>query len=269
MKAMTQNKSTSRKIFVGSFIFLVLLASGLFSKIYAAIPAIEREALIALYNSTDGDNWDDNSGWKTPPLHTDGFALPGKENTWHGVRCNSGNTTVERLELQSNQLNGSIPPQLGDLTNLQVLALYLNQLTGSIPPELGDLTNLQYLHLQSNQLSGSIPPQLGGLLNLQVLTMHSNQLTGSIPPELGNLTSLRYLLLERNQLSGNIPEDLGDLSNLKWLFLNSNMLDGKIPSNLANLTNLNYAAIGYNALYTDDNALRLFLDNVDPDWEET
>ena len=36
----------------------------------------EREALIALYISTDGINWGNKDGWKTPPLHTDGFADP-------------------------------------------------------------------------------------------------------------------------------------------------------------------------------------------------
>ena len=51
----------------------------------AAIPAIERAALIALYTSTDGDQWTDNSGWKEPPLAADGFALPGTEGTWYGI----------------------------------------------------------------------------------------------------------------------------------------------------------------------------------------
>lgn len=46
----------------------------------------ERAALIAFYNNTDGDNWTDNSGWKTPPLHSDGFAMPGTEGSWFGNR---------------------------------------------------------------------------------------------------------------------------------------------------------------------------------------
>jgi len=41
----------------------------------------ERGALIALYNSTNGDGWNNNTGWKTPPLADDGFALPGTGNT--------------------------------------------------------------------------------------------------------------------------------------------------------------------------------------------
>ena len=46
------------------------------------------------------------------------------------------------------------------------LDLYSNQLTGTIPVELGNLSNLQYLQLYSNQLTGTIPVELGNLSNL-------------------------------------------------------------------------------------------------------
>ena len=61
------------------------------STVHAAITATERAALIAFYNSTDGDNWKDNSGWKTPPLDSDGFAMPGTENTWLIIPGKSSN----------------------------------------------------------------------------------------------------------------------------------------------------------------------------------
>ncbi|HLP47610.1 MAG TPA: hypothetical protein VK469_16810, partial [Candidatus Kapabacteria bacterium] len=72
----------SKKIFPILIIVLFLCVSNF---IQGAIPALERAALIALYNSTNGDGWTNNSGWKTPPLDTDGFAMPGTENTWYGV----------------------------------------------------------------------------------------------------------------------------------------------------------------------------------------
>ena len=84
-------------------------------------------------------------------------------------------------------------------------------LTGSIPPEIGNLTNLERLYLENNQLTGSIPPEIGNLTNQSVLNLENNQLTGSIPPEIGNLTSLDYLNLKNNQLSGEIPETICDL----------------------------------------------------------
>ena len=42
---------------------LFLLLISLAGVSYAQIPQIEREALVALYNSTDGANWTDNTGW--------------------------------------------------------------------------------------------------------------------------------------------------------------------------------------------------------------
>lgn len=74
---------------------------------HAQVPAIEREALIALYNSTDGDNWWENIGWLGPV---------GTECTWWRVTCFGGH--VQQLDLGYNQLNGAIPPELGNLSSL-------------------------------------------------------------------------------------------------------------------------------------------------------
>jgi Leucine-rich repeat (LRR) protein len=190
------------------------------------IPQAEYEALEALYNSTDGPNWSNNSGW----LDTD------TPCNWYGVTCSGGHVTG--LNLNTNQLSGSIPPELGNLANLQDLHLSHNQLSGSIPPQLGNLTNLQDLSLAVNQLSGSILPELGNLTDLQSLYLNNNQLTGSIPPELGNLANLQYLDLCWNPLNGNIPPELSNLTNLQSLYLNYNQLTGSIPRELGNLANL-------------------------------
>lgn len=64
---------------------------------------------------------------------------------------------LEILDLHRNQLNGSIPPTLGNLSRLQVLDLSQNSLSGPIPPSLGNLKNLIILNLSSNNLSGTIP----------------------------------------------------------------------------------------------------------------
>jgi Leucine-rich repeat (LRR) protein len=229
-----------------SFCFLIIILWQLSNFVLGAIPASERAALIALYKSTNGDSWNDNSGWKTPPLHTDGFAMPGTEEYWHGVVLSGDN--VSRIFLEDNYLNGSIPPELGNLSNLEELWLYDNQLSGSIPPQSGNLSNLKNFFLMKNQLSGSIPPQLGNLSNLEALGLYSNRLSGSIPPELGNLSNLRNLNLYSNQLSGSIPPQLGNLNNLEYLYLYNNQLSGSIPPELGNLSDLLYFFLGHNRL---------------------
>jgi hypothetical protein len=250
-----------------SFCFLIIILWQLSNFVFGAIPASERAALIALYNSTNGDNWYYNKGWKTPPLHTDGFAMPGTEGSWQGVAL-SGNH-VSSIKLLWHNLSGSIPPELGNLSNLKSLWLVGNQLSGSIPPQLGNLSDLSGLYLRYNQLSGSIPSELGNLSNLHELYLDYNQLSGSIPPELGNLSNLHWLFLDNNRLSGSIPPELGNLSNLFCLNLGSNQLSGSIPSNFTNLTNLSYLDVGYNCLFAADSTFISWLNSHDPDWEAT
>ena len=88
------------------------------------------------------------------------------------------------------------------------------RLSGTIPAQLGNLTNLQDLNLGSNRLSGTIPAELGNVTHLESLMLLSNQLSGPIPTRLGNLTSLTFLALSSNQLSGSIPAELGSLPKL-------------------------------------------------------
>jgi Leucine-rich repeat (LRR) protein len=208
--------------------------------------ADDRARLILLYNSTNGDAWYDNSGWKTPPLHTDGFALPGTEGSWFGITASGG--AVTEIELYSNNLTGGIIPQLGDMANLQLLYLSSNNLTGPIPAELAGATNISVLDLSHNQLTGTIPVELGSLSNLEYLDMNSNQLTGTIPAELGSLTNLYGLSLFSNSLSGEIPVQLGNLAKLQTLNLSYNQLTGSIPTQLGNLSLLRILDLQYNQL---------------------
>ena len=236
----------------------------------------DRAALVALYEATDGPNWVFNTNWLSDrPLGewygvtTDAagrvtrlqlYTVSGNEPIGNsgiitsnglngGIPAELGNlTNLQELDLGPNQLSGSIPAELGNLTNLQQLDLGSNQLSGSIPAELGNLTNLQQLGLYYNQLSGTIPSSLGDLTNLQRLELFYNQLSGSIPAELGNLTNLQQLGLFSNQLSGSIPAELGNLTNLRWLELSYNQLSGTIPSSLGNLANLQHLYLSSNQL---------------------
>ena len=83
-----------------------------------------------------------------------------------------------------------------------------NELIGSIPSELGQLTQLEYLELDANWLNGSIPAELGNLTNLLHLDLSYNELSGSIPSELGGLTELAGLDLEENQFTGCVPQSI-------------------------------------------------------------
>ena len=209
-----------------------------------SIPLTERQALIALYNSTNGDSWENNSGWKTPPLEADGFAAYGSEGVWYGITVESGHVT--QIILYRNSLTGTIPPELEKLNYLVALRLFENSLSGTIPPELENLNNLENLSLRRNSLSGSIPPELGNSANLRTLSLCWNSLSGTIPTELKNLIKLEYLNLERNNLSGGIPPELGNLITLQYLYLPGNSFSGNIPPELGNLINLRSIGLSEN-----------------------
>jgi len=227
-------------IFILLFILLFMLAGF----VYGAIPADERAALIALYESTSGDGWTNRDGWKTG----DDFSISGTEGTWHGITVVDDHVTS--IDLNNNNLDGTIPAKLGNLTNLLRLYLYNNKLTGKIPPELGDLSNLVGLSLVFNQLSDKIPAELGNLTNLKWLYLYQNQLTGSIPVDLFALSNLVHLYLNDNRLDGNIPPKLDrlNLSSLKTLYLSRNQLQGSIPTWLGNLTTLENLLLNNNLL---------------------
>ncbi len=200
-------------------------------------PLTDREILVALYETTGGPNWKDNTNWLTDaPL-----------GEWSDVSVNAEGRVVA-LYLSDNDLTGPLPPELGNLSALQSLYLSDNDLSGPIPSELGNLSALQSLYLSDNDLSGPIPPELGNLSALQSLYLSDNDLSGPIPPELGNLSALQSLYLSDNDLSGPIPPELGNLSALQSLYLSDNDLSGPIPSELGNLSALQ-------SLYLSDNDL--------------
>ncbi len=195
----------------------------------------QKDALIALYNATDGPNW------------TTTWDLNANMSTWHGVALDAS-LNVIGLYLDNNNLNGTLPTQLGDLSSLSNLSLNSNQLSGTIPNEIGNLTELAGLSLSGNSLSGNIPNEIQNLLKLQTFIADGNELNGAIPVEIGNLTDLRSLDLSSNEFTGTIPSILGALTNLVSLEINSNQLEGTIPTEIWNLTNLQSLQLNNNQI---------------------
>ena len=190
-------------------------------------PISDREALKALYDATDGANWTNSANWLSDaPL-----------SEWHGITTDD-NGSVSRINIEGNNLTGTIPSELSSLDALELLWLGDNNLTGTIPSELGSLTNLKELSLRDNRITGTIPSELGSLTDLEHLNLDSNDLTGHIPAELGNLVNLRNLGSSHNNLTGHIPAELGDLTNLEHIHLHDNNLTGPIPPELGSLDNL-------------------------------
>ena len=150
----------------------------------------------------------------------------GLEGWGSSIQCNK-NKFITTIYMPTGDyegyINGSIPVELGKLTQLKYIDVRYQHLSGSLPTEIGNSENLERLYLSNNQLSGSIPSSIGNLKQLKELQLYGNQLSGSIPSSIGNLKNLEQLDLSNNQIS-DIPSSIVDMIKLKILRLASNDL---------------------------------------------
>jgi hypothetical protein len=156
-------------------------------------------------------------------------------------------TNMTKLQLNNNFLSGEIPSELFSLVKLESLDLSYNYIEGNISAEIQNLAQLGELYLESNLLSKSIPTEIGHLRLLSRLSLGLNNLTGDIPTEVGNLCCLHELSAFGNNLCG-LPTQIGLLRNLATLNLRDNNLRGEIPPELERLRHATLIDLSFNFL---------------------
>ncbi|KAL4281271.1 hypothetical protein GQ457_03G026840 [Hibiscus cannabinus] len=119
---------------------------------------------------------------------------------WNMITCADGLVTA--LGAPSQNLSGTLAPNIGNLTNLQLVILQNNNILGNIPSELGRLPKLKTLDLSNNRFDGQIPSTLSHLKSLQYLRLNNNTLSGAIPSSVANMSQLNFLDLSFNNLGG-------------------------------------------------------------------
>ncbi|KAJ0051830.1 hypothetical protein Pint_03194 [Pistacia integerrima] len=78
-------------------------------------------------------------------------------NGINGSLSSSGICELKNLvevDLRRNNFDGQLPKCLTNLTYLKVLVLSSNQLNGYLPPSIGDMKSLEYLDLRENNFEG-------------------------------------------------------------------------------------------------------------------
>ncbi|KAE8677854.1 BRASSINOSTEROID INSENSITIVE 1-associated receptor kinase 1 [Hibiscus syriacus] len=127
---------------------------------------------------------------------------------WQNITCNSENSVIS-VDLRNANLSGQLVPELGQLSNLQYLELCNNNISGTIPEELGNLTTtlgklrkLRFLRLNNNSLTGQIPMSLTSIDTLQGLDLSNNRLVGDVPVN-GSFSRFNPVCFTNNRL--NVP----------------------------------------------------------------
>ncbi|KAF7047014.1 hypothetical protein CFC21_055993 [Triticum aestivum] len=169
---------------------------------------------------------------------------------------------ISIFDLSSNSFSGPLPHEL-IAPRLEVLILENNQIIGTIPSSICQLTRLRRLDLSRNNLTGDVlqcwngpdnntsvsrvnsANQFGSVMSILVLS--NNDFSGEFPKFLQSTSQLRILDLSYNRFFGTLPEWLpGKMQDLEILRLRSNMFNGHIPSNFTCLSNLRYLDLARN-----------------------
>ena len=201
--------------------------------------AKEREALIAFYHATNGDQWKNNTNWcSDKPV-----------SEWYGLTIENGYVT--QLNLAENNLSGYLPECIGELQHLTDISLWENyNLGGKLPAGLFSLENLKSLHIRICAIEGEISPDIKQLTKLESLSIGNNKFTGRFPSEISELKNLYFLSIDNGDfILGNesqpincnnftpceFPKSLCKLTNLKGLYAYKNNFYGNIPSEIGQL----------------------------------
>jgi len=233
----------------------------------------QRYTMAVFYFATNGDNWKtcgQNSGTCTPSISQNSGDIEVYEDNelwlsnvseclWGGLACKTATNCLDRIEIEANNVSGTIPHEIEQLNGLRFLYLEgantiedyesddtLKFLSGMIPPKIRELEELLVIDLNFNKLTGPIPEGIYNLKKLRTLDINHNLLSGSISPYIGQLTKMRFLQLNNNEFTGTLPALLNgnkiwkNFVNLRNADFHSNNFTGMVPPGICQLLNIGF-----------------------------
>ncbi|MCX6824461.1 MAG: leucine-rich repeat domain-containing protein [candidate division SR1 bacterium] len=196
----------------------------------------ECEALVALYNSTDGRNRYNSGGWLQPGTVC---------GTRYGITCSG--TQVTEINIQGNNLSGTIT-SLSGLSYLTYLGLSSNRITSIESGAFNGLSSLIQLALDADQLTSLSNGMFNGLSSLQGLSISSNQITSIESGAFNGVPNLITLSLAGNQISSLGNKVFNSLSSLNSLGLGNNQLTSIKSGTFDGLSSLTTLDLAYNQI---------------------
>ncbi len=220
----------------------LLIVTCLFSlTVSSQVSEEEFQALKALYNSTGGTNWINKTGWTN--INTTSTKDDVTSN-WYGLTVTGGHVT--KIRLNSNNLVGYLPQQIGSFKWVYELSLDNNKLEGLIPGAIGDMTELLYLTLSSNYFIAPLPQSLSNLKKLESIYLTKTPFNSPFPGDvLKNIPTLKRIDAGTCGFTGPMPDIFTSIPLLEALILTNNKMEGTLPSSI-NKLKLNELHLGGN-----------------------
>jgi len=228
----------------------------------------QRYGLAVMYYGLGGDSWNAGANpgqdaaagpgqWMSGLNYCEwGAEITGTGGSFKQLVCDDlGN--VLNLNLQSNNMVGQIPPEIGVFFAMTSYISFFNAQSGPLPSTLGYILPLETFDVESNNLDGplfqpeyagpdglkeivnfraslnnfvgTIPAEIGQWTKTQNLWFADNQITGTIPTEIGSLAEMGAFLFYKNKISGTIPPGIGNLNKLTWIDCEENQIVGTLP----------------------------------------
>jgi hypothetical protein len=118
------------------------------------------------------------------------------------VDCGPEPCAKENLILNGNRLQGSIPQNIGNCTQLEAIMIQGNQFTGTVPSTIGRLTSLGTSPRRRvvNCKAFFCPINCSlSKMSTEVFNLHDNKIGGAMPQEVCDL---------RNETLGNVLQEM-------------------------------------------------------------
>jgi hypothetical protein len=193
---------------------------------YSVDQATTRFALAVFYYAMNGDNWKRRDGWLNSSSECSWYY-----NTDYGGNSSCSGDTFQIIAFVKNGLVGSLPKEIGLLTNLTRLTIEKEKgVVLALPTTIAQLTNLNIFEYNEDGKKNSFPSEIYSLSNLGLLDLSNNKFRGGIPKELQNMTNLTDLRLSGNSFTGTVPKSLWKAwsTNITNLQIDSNNLTGTV-----------------------------------------
>jgi len=208
----------------------------------------DRLALVALYQSLEGDSWRYSDNWNQGDPCWD---------FWYGITCDEHGRVIY-LEMVDNRLAGVLDAALGDLTSLMRLDvsstnevymgypnLYLNRIRGPIP-SMKDCRRLQEIIVDGNFITTFPDDLFENSETIRIISASRNKLT-DFPKKLERFANLHTLELSRNQIDDQFPTtEFRRLLNIRVVQLDYNLIKGPLEKEIADIPEVEIFDVSHN-----------------------